>query len=70
MAMHMPILCLTKYLKLLTVILLLHVEMTLSLFSSVEVLAYPIYPMMFDLPEMQTESNIVMKLSKFYQITF
>ncbi|MNH38181.1 hypothetical protein D3C81_2028730 [compost metagenome] len=65
--MHTPILCLTKYLKLLIVILLSRVEMTLSLFSSVEVLAYPIYPMMRVLPEMQTELNTVMKLSKFYQ---
>lgn len=68
--MHTPILCLIKCSKLLTVILLLHVEMTLSLFNSVEVLAYPIYQMMRVLPEMQIESSIVRKLSGFYQNTF
>lgn len=62
MAMHTPILSLIKCSKLLTVILLLHAEMTLSLFNSVVVLVYPIYQMIRVLPEMQTESSIVMKL--------
>ena len=70
MAMHTPILSLIKCSKLLTVILLLHAEMTLSLFSFVEVLAYPIYRMIRVLPEMQIELSIVMKLSEFYKLTF
>ena len=70
MAMHTPILCLIKCSKLLTVISLLRVEMTLSLFSSVEVLGYPIYRMIRVLPEMQTALSIVMKLSGFYKPTF
>ncbi len=70
MAMHTLILCLIKCSKLLTVILLSRVEMTLSLFNSVEVLVYPIYQTMHVLPEMQIALSIAMKLSEFYKLTF